>query len=303
MRLKRCILFFFVLSLCGSSLFAKPPQKKFQCKIYDLPLPRLPNGEVAYVNGMNHKPERAIHCAEILSDLAGGFNIFVVYNPTGGFFKDIAKCFVELFHFRNTEPVHKLHQKWDHFFSTHGPNAKLLQFCHSQGSIQVRNALLRYPPSCRERIVVIAIAPAAYIPDFICCEAFHYASRRDIVPHLDGKGKKLCKEKIVTLTPHPEAAFFDHHFLSPTFHPAIRHHLKVYLEKECQIPIAHNSSIALSMANSEDLTEQTVEPSVIAADQRPLPKQKSMRRSCLKRQRAIAPITKVPDACRSLSIS
>lgn len=216
-------------------LDATPRQKKYTCRIYDLPHPHLPNGEIAYINGMNHKPERAIKCAETLSGLAGTYNIYTVYNPTGGFLADIAKCFAELYHYKATPPVRKLHEKWDAFFIANPEERKLLQFCHSEGTIQVRNALLRYPPHLRKRIIVIAIAPAAYIPDFICAEAIHYASRRDIVPSLDRRGKKWCAHKTVILTPHPKASFFDHHFLSPTYEAAISHHLKQYLAEECQL--------------------------------------------------------------------
>lgn len=224
-----------LLGVLFSSVEATPRHKRYTSSIYDLSLPAVPNGEVSFINGMNHKPDRAVSCAKMLSEITGGYNVYVVYNPTGGFLHDLAKCFVELYNYKATPPIRKLHEKWDAFFDAYPKDRKLLQFCHSEGSIQVRNALFRYPPALRKRIIVIAIAPAAYIPDFICSDAIHYASRRDIVPNLDKRGKKWCANKTVILTPHPRASIFDHHFLSPTYQPAINHHLKQYLIEECNI--------------------------------------------------------------------
>lgn len=245
--------FFLFFLLCSFAFHGvvegrkKTPQ--YNCEILNLPRPPFPNGEVTFINGMNHKPDRALRCAQTISDLGGNYNVYVVYNPTNGFWPDLAKCFVELFHYKATEPVRKLHEKWDLFFHTAAPGDKLLQFCHSQGTIQVRNALLRYPPELRKRIIVIAIAPAAYIPEMICYQALHYASRRDIVPRFDRRGRKWCKDTTIILTPHPKAAFFDHHFLSPTFRPAIHHHLRHYLEKDCHILNEESEQICRQLLN------------------------------------------------------
>lgn len=219
------------LLLCCAPLAAKP--KIFPPAIYMFEgYPDLPRCEVAFINGMNHRPQRACKCAGVLVGITEGYNVYTVYNPTDGVFGDLKKGYHELFHLKATPPVFQLHDKWNAFFANSDERELFLQFCHSQGAIQVRNALIRYPHELRKRIVVVAIAPAAYIPDAICHHALHYVSRRDIVHHLDYVGKKLCKESTVTLTPHPEAAFFDHHFLSPTYRPAIEHHLKEFLKKE-----------------------------------------------------------------------
>ena len=36
-------------------------------------------------------------------------------------------------------------------------------YCHSQGVIHVRNALIDYPEELRQRILVVAISPGGYI--------------------------------------------------------------------------------------------------------------------------------------------
>src|SRR5262249_10610751 len=85
------------------------------------------------------------------------------------------------------------------------------------------------PEHLRKRIMVVAIAPAAYISDDLCLRCYHYASRRDIVPYFDWKGRKQCENTTVWLTPHRSASFFDHHFLSPTYREVIEYHLKEYI--------------------------------------------------------------------------
>lgn len=224
----------FLLLFVPCVVHGKP--KSYPCEIYRLPQPDMPSGDVVFVNGVNHRPERAIKCATLLSNLSGGYNIYVIYNPTNGLLGDLKKCFHELIHFKVSEPVYKLHQMWDYFFATAGPYERLLQFCHSEGAIQVRNALARYPENLRNRIIVVAIAPGGYIDKELCYKTYHYISRRDIVPHIDRKGFYRCRDRICVLTPHPEAAFFDHHFLSPTYRAAIQHHLQQFIQsggKEC----------------------------------------------------------------------
>jgi len=226
----RSLFLFFCLVLAPVVEARRLP--KYEPAIFELGCPEPPSGEMAFINGINHKPPRAVKCSALVSALGGGYNVFTVYNPTDGLLGDLRKCYFELFKFHASPPTEKLHEKWDRFFDIYTNNEKFLQFCHSQGAIQVRNALLRYPMQKRKRIIVVAIAPAAYIPQTICCAAFHYVSRRDIVPHFDRRGRRHCADSTIVLTPHRDAAFFDHHFLSPTYRPAIRHHLQEYLEHE-----------------------------------------------------------------------
>jgi hypothetical protein len=218
----------FLFLLFFNPLHATP--KQYPCFVFRLQVLDMPRGEVAFINGVNHKPQRAVKCASLLSSLSGGYNVYVVYNPTCGILEDLKKSYLELYKYRVTPPVQKLHEKWNTFFEGARSWERYLQFCHSQGAIQVRNALLSYPEHLRKRMIIVAIAPAAYIPEQICYQAYHYVSRRDIVPWLDRYGMKKCMGSICILTPHQDAAFFDHHFLSPTYRAAIQHHLKCYIQ-------------------------------------------------------------------------
>lgn len=124
-----------------------------------------------------------------------------------------------------------LHKMWNSFFEKSSANANFLMICHSQGSIHVRNALLDYPPDLRERILVVAIAPSAYIYKETCANVFHYRAEwwRDLIPRFDIAGAKREKDTIITLTSHPDASGFDHEFMSPTLSSkAATAHYKLY---------------------------------------------------------------------------
>ena len=101
---------------------------------------------------------------------------------------------------------------WNSFFDKSSANAKFLMICHSQGAIHVRNALLDYPPELRKRIIVVAIAPAAYIYQKTCAKMIHYRAEwwRDFVPRLDRAGARKEKVTIVNLSSHLNAPAFDH---------------------------------------------------------------------------------------------
>jgi YD repeat-containing protein len=125
-----------------------------------------------------------------------------------------------------------LDKMWNSFFEKNSANAKFLMICHSQGAIHVRNALLDYPPELRERILIVAIAPGAYIYKETCGNVFHYRAEwwRDFVPRLDRSGAKREKDTITTLSSHPDASAFDHEFMSPTYQRELRKHITNYIK-------------------------------------------------------------------------
>ena len=114
----------------------------------------------------------------------------------------------------------------------------------------MRNALMDAPREIRDRIIVVAIAPAATITDDLCFKAFNYASKNDIVPkgeilygaivdclvplpfrhHMDDAYERQ-QENLVLLDPAPGAGCLDHDFQSPTFEPIIRGHMEDYLKR------------------------------------------------------------------------
>src|SRR5690606_7981237 len=135
-----------------------------------------------------------------------------------------------------------LQSEWEAFHeaNTHLPDAKLLQFCHSQGAIDVRNALENSPQEIRDRIIVVAIAPGAIVPDALCFRSYNYASEKDIVYKLEPRGIDIqsvtiddvitatlgepmdYREELIILKPHAGAKGIDHEFQSPTYESVLK---------------------------------------------------------------------------------
>lgn len=182
-------------------------------------LPNLPNNlGIGFINGIWNNSKDAKSSAQYVSRLAGGYNIHGVYNATHGTDIDLLECQLGL-KFIATDPVRQLHKMWNSFFEKSSKNSKFLMICHSQGAIHVRNTLLGYPPELRNRILVVAIVPAAYIYKETCADVIHYRAKslRDFVPRLDKSGAEREKDSIVTLDSHSDAPYFDHEFMSPTY--------------------------------------------------------------------------------------
>ena len=53
----------------------------------------------------------------------------------------------------------------------------------------------------------------------------------DFVTHLDIVGKMRYGDELHIVEPHPDASFWDHEFLSPTFAPILKAHVIDYIRK------------------------------------------------------------------------
>lgn len=208
-------------------------------KTYDLGVdgrPDLPNGlGIGFINGVWNRYEDAKESVEYISRFSGGYNIHAVYNATHGAL-DLPECGLGLIGIA-TEPVKQLHKMWNSFFEKSNKQVKFLMICHSQGAIHVRNALLDYSPELRKRILVVAIAPAAYIYLMLCAQVVHYRAAwwRDGIPRGDVLGALWTASTIFTLSSHREAPLFDHPFMSPTYKTYLRGHIKNYIRSKGRI--------------------------------------------------------------------
>ncbi|KIC73306.1 hypothetical protein DB42_CC00170 [Neochlamydia sp. EPS4] len=133
--------------------------------------------------------------------------------------------------YRATPPVRVNHETFNKFFDEY-PRGEYFQICHSQGAINVRNALLSYDEKLHEQITVLAIAPAAYMYAGSCKEAYHYRAEawRDPIPYIDVGGLIRSKRDTVTLNSCPGAAFHDHSFQSPTYKKVKIDHINSFLK-------------------------------------------------------------------------
>lgn len=162
--------------------------------------------------------------------MSGGYNIHAVYNATHGKPIDFRECQLGLNNIA-TEPVRLLHQMWNNFFENNDSSARFLMISHRQGNIHLKNGLLDFSEELRQRIDVVAIAPGGYIYPESCGKLWHYcaAPYRDIVPQFDRAGAQRAKDTIIRLKSHPDAPWFDHPFLSPTYKRALGDHIKEYI--------------------------------------------------------------------------
>lgn len=202
------------------------------------------------INGIATNLSDAKAHAEYLSKLANGHSVDWIHNCSHGSLIDLIEVFTMNFLGASPNTAKLLQESWGEFHLKNMENAdaKYLQFCHSQGAIHVRNALKDLPKEIRDRIIVIAIAPAVIISKDLCYDAYNYASKRDVVNYgelcyASGFDMSECgvsktvemlmnlRKELILLDPHPEATGMDHDFQSPTFIKTIIKHLKEHINR------------------------------------------------------------------------
>jgi hypothetical protein len=212
-------------------------EDRFFNKSYNssLGLRELPIGEIGRTNGILNKGKDVRQAAMDLSRVIGGYNIHYTHNETHGLY-DFHEAGMNL---RGivTEPSIKIRERWDTFFENSPPGVPYYEECHSQGAALVKNALEGYPKELRDRIIVRAFAPAAYISRDLCGDVKHYVSDHDWVHRFDLEGKKECTDTVVVLPRHPMGSrILDHSISSPTFLKArqeeVRNYIKLLSEYE-----------------------------------------------------------------------
>ena len=106
----------------------------------------------------------------------------------------------------------------------------------------MRNALILAPQEIRDRVIVVAIAPAAVVPKKLCFDSVNYACKTDIVPkaelvvesvldllHREGLTHIIealeKQDQIIWVEPHPDSKGMGHGFQDPTYLELIESHL------------------------------------------------------------------------------
>ena len=211
--------------------------KDSESKVYDLSdRPNLKNGHIVFINGIMTNKEQAEKHAKLISDMAGGVNVSYVHNASHGFYQDIAESSYGRSHLCTT-PVALIQKLLTDIFNQKEKVKNVQVVCHSQGSIHMENALLGMKEEHRNRVIVLAIAPARFIKRKICLKAFNYTSERDPIPKVMSKlfDSQDIKNSanITVLKPRKDISRFsiiDHSFDSPTYKEAIDFHIKRYLK-------------------------------------------------------------------------
>ncbi|CDR34447.1 RHS repeat-associated core domain-containing protein [Criblamydia sequanensis] len=176
---------------------------------------------ITFINGINNTHADFMNTLDYLKECCEGYCISGVYNNCHGTILNLFECRLNT-EYVETNPSKKLREHWDKRFDEIGPKGFILHYCHSQGAIHTRNALMSYPDELRKRIIVIAIAPAAFIDIKNCCYVQHYVSN-DLVPNNDTPGYDMaCRQGTVMELKSPWLIPVDHSFNSPTYWSAIK---------------------------------------------------------------------------------
>jgi hypothetical protein len=207
----------------------RPERNPNYSTTYQVGSRELPNIGIGFINGINNSRDDAVKNAVRLHQYTSGLKIHAVYNATHSMVIDSVTCVASRFGVK-TAPDALILNEWTHFFSTRGPDAKFLQICHSGGAEHVRNALLTAPEWMRSRIEVVAIAPSVLIPRELCHASHNCASTRDLVTHLNITGKIKYGNELHVLKPHPDAPWWDHDFLSPTFEKVLQQKISDFIK-------------------------------------------------------------------------
>ncbi len=225
-----------------------------------LPTLGTPDPDLLFIaaNGMATSKEEALGHQAYLRKLAGDrLAVDFIYNHSNSVPIDLLEIFCLNYFGYSPISADLLQRSWQKFADYHkdSPAKKVLQYCHSQQAIHVYNALEASPQELRDRIIVVAIAPAKVIPKDLCYDSFNYASKNDIVPygeavfagfldcpHFDFEVSELWKmtlehrEQLILLDPDSKAKGIDHEFQSPTFEEPLTKHINDYINKNGDYP-------------------------------------------------------------------
>jgi RHS repeat-associated protein len=210
-----------------------PNNRSRHYDLSDLGRPELPGGlKVLYLNGINNEFGYAKKTATYISDLIGGYNVHGVYGATMGFYRD-AESYNRGMRYEDTGRVPLLHEAWNAHLAKY-PDGRILQYVHSRGCVDARNALLCYPEDKRKQITIVAIAPGGYIYSETCAKVTHYrvSLRDDPIPYRDWRGWQREEHTIITLDSHEDAPLHDHSILSPTYRDVIKKEAELFIQNK-----------------------------------------------------------------------
>jgi hypothetical protein len=209
----------------------------FISKNFEIPGYSLKYGAIGGIAGINTSQLENEVYATNFHHMANQSHIYWTYNQSHGIAIDVLETWLLNYH-GISAPAKLLLKNWKKFHKKHkdNPDAKFLQICHSQGASHVRNALELAPLEIREKVIILAIAPAEVVPQKLCHASYNYASKRDIVyygkilSHPDKLKENLKNlEELIFLEPDESAPLFDHAFQSPTFEKIIQKHVQDFI--------------------------------------------------------------------------
>ena len=237
------------IGLSDTEPLPSAPENNF-CMVFRTKGERSPNFGVGLIHGLGNFLPDAIQHAEYLSNLNGGRSIETVYNKSNTPLIDLLEAGFVNIPGESPNTAKLLQENWVEFHHKNidNPKLKYLQVCHSQGAIHVRNALILAPQEIRDRVIVVAIAPAAVVPRELCFDSTNYATKTDIVPkseivvsgvldllHREGLTHIIealeKQDQIIWVEPHPDSKGMGHGFQDPSYKEFIKKHTNIYISK------------------------------------------------------------------------
>jgi hypothetical protein len=188
---------------------------------------REPNrGSIGYHNGISTTFDLAKSNAARLSDqCCQGHNIHGTYSATVNTQWDLISATLGQ-GTTSTPGVLQLLDRWQDFFEEN-PTGHLLQICHSRGAIEVNNALTQLPREKQQRIIVIAVAPACFIPTSSAKKVVNLVIPSDPVPKV-ALNRHLPNPNTMVLGEHSDGQN-SHFLLGPSYLTALAPLVDQYL--------------------------------------------------------------------------
>lgn len=194
---------------------------------FDLGREEHPLVRLMWTNGIRNSLDDARNSAQLISELAGYYNVHGVYNYSIDTVGDVFRCIFEG-HGHPSQISEMIRKEWIRYLQSRPPGCKIVHVCHSEGVLQVYDALLWTPSEYRSCIHIIAVGPPIFIPKGLCASVMHLVSQRDLIPFLAVK-KALETDQFDSfkfLIAHSEAIGWDHYFDSLTYRDALETELR-----------------------------------------------------------------------------
>jgi hypothetical protein len=230
--------------------------------LFDIPFPdrgsvrintigeRKSHLRIGGINGVNTSWDQALSHANYLRQFSLGKSIEWTHNRSHTLLVDLAEIVHLNYQGYSPTNAHILLENWIAFHKENEsrPHAKYLQIAHSQGALHVRNALLQATPEVRNRVIVVAIAPAGVVPNAYCYRAFNYAIEGDWIPAYESvhayqlyrqglmtereyKTIMERRKELVILPRDPHATGSAHDFEGVSFKDILERRIKEYLSQ------------------------------------------------------------------------
>lgn len=219
-------------SLETIEIWRNETELKDKSRMYSLEDRVVPvNRAIGYINGVSTSFDQARADAYRFSDnLCHRYNIEGIWNASQPMLESLVASY-KMMQGSVPESTTLLFHRWNHFFQHH-PGENYLQICFSQGALITHCALKVLPRELRDRICVIAIAPAIFIPEGTAGKIMHFVKKEDIVPTALAKNSERLrnpKDPAIKILSH-DSKSHPHDPHGYEYVEAIRPYVHRYLE-------------------------------------------------------------------------